>query len=117
MSFERAFKKHPFVYLLNGNYYAFGQKTCGLLSSGYITLPGHYEKYINALDSNISDADAWRIYHKLSFIASVEENPAISEMFEFEKLGLNSKEIQELDIQIDKLETFFRKHSLGEYYK
>lgn len=115
MEFERVFKKRPFVYLINEKYYAFGQKTCALLGSEHITLPRHYDNYIRAFDEMVSGEEAWRIFHKLSFIAGSEENPAISEKDEFEKLGFGMKEIQELCDQIDKLEEFFKDNYLVEH--
>ena len=118
MEVQRLFVRTPFIYLISGKYYALGYKTCMLLGERYITLPKHYDRYVSALnDNSISRKDAWEIFYRLIDIALSVQNMHISEKAEFEKLGLNAEQIDELEKQLDQQKMFLKEYSFADYLK
>ena len=70
---EKLFNKQPFIYFVDGIYYAFGVGVCARCDKyeGYVTLPLKYQRYADALkNEKITQEEATEIYRKLRFIAN-----------------------------------------------
>jgi hypothetical protein len=121
LNLEELFKKRPFIYYIGGDYYAFGSGVCAKCNNNgkrYPTLPGKYENYVTVKDKDISQKEAWEIYHKLWFVADAvkddENNYNLKE--QFENLQFTEKEKEEVERQLSELVDFFRRNHLVDYY-
>lgn len=70
---DKLFKQHPFIYYIGGKYYAFGVNTCTECNGKSVLLESRYKKFEESLKDDLSDEEAWRIFHKLSCEASSTE--------------------------------------------
>ena len=115
---EKLFKQHPFIYYIGEKYYAFGAYTCYECDMRSITLKSRYEEYEQSINEEISDRDAWRIFHKLVFKAECirdEKGYCDKPQEEIKKFQFNDMEMQELKVQIDNYIAYWKKHSLSSF--
>lgn len=115
---QKLFKQHPFIYRINGHYYAFGTGVCIELDERFVTLKSRYERYLLAMDKDMNRLDAWQIFHKLMAIADnakSEHGYEGNELIKFQNFNFTSDEIDELKTQVEQYITYFRKHRLQDY--
>ncbi len=122
LDLEELFKKRPFIYLINGDYYAFG---CGVCSScnrygNYVTLPRRYENYLAIKNEEVSSKEAWDVYRKLVSIADGvkdREDVHIGLVQKFQELELDEESCLELEKQLSDMVDFFQRNRLADYYR
>lgn len=122
LDLDELFKKRPFIYCIDGTYYAFGTGVCSRCDNdgNYVTLPKRYQNYSEALKANnISQKEAWDVYKKLVSVAdAVKTNEEhIHLMDQFDKLNFSATDKTEIENQLKNLVKFFKQHELGEFYK
>lgn len=121
LDLEKLFKKRPFIYLINGDYYAMGCGVCSLCNKygKYVTLPKRYKNYLAIKNEKVSSEDAWDIYRKLVSIADRVkdmEDPGDLEK-KFQELEFDKESCIELEKQISDMVDFFQRNRLTDYYK
>lgn len=121
LNLEELFKKRPFIYYIDGEYYAFGMGVCAKCNEkvNYVTLPTRYENYVSVKAKDISQREAWNIYRKL---VSVADNVKDREKYtnlpqKFEELGFTNEERDEIEEQLSDLIEFFVKYRLVDFYR
>lgn len=117
---NKLFAQHPFIYCINGKYYAFGAYVCCECNVGHCTLKNSYEEYKKSLNKEISNIEAWKIFHRLVFVAKgeKEKHGHCSKPEEaIQKFQFSDKEMQELKKQIDDYISYYKKHSLSSFCK
>lgn len=115
---NKLFAQHPFIYHIGEKYYAFGAYTCYECDMRSITLKSRYKEYEQSINEEISDRDAWRIFHKLVFKAECirdEKGYCDKPQEEIKKFQFNDMEMQELKVQIDNYIAYWKKHSLSSF--
>ena len=115
---NKLFAQHPFIYHIGEKYYAFGAYTCYECDMRSITLKSRYKEYEQSINEEISDRDAWRIFHKLVFKAECirdEKGYCDKPQEEIKKFQVNDMEMQELKVQIDNYIAYWKKHSLSSF--
>lgn len=121
LNLEELFKKRPFIYFIDGEYYAFGMGVCAKCNRrvNYVTLPTRYENYISVKNKDISQRDAWNIYRKLVSVAdnvkAGEEHTNLHQ--KFEEIGFTNEERDEVEKQLLDLVEFFVKYHLVDFYR
>ncbi len=117
---ENVFNHHPFVYFIDGKYYAFGNGVCAEFDNGSVLLESRYRKYLSALIENVDNDTAWSIFHKLVFEAEALRNQKGIEFNTteaFQKLNLGSVQLKELEKQRKQYVNFYQKYNIIEHYK
>ena len=115
---NKLFAQHPFIYHIGEKYYAFGNYTCYECDMRSVTLKSRYEEYRQSINEEISDREAWKIFHRLVFNAECVRNEkgyCSRPQEEIEKFEFNDKEMQELNKQIDDYISYYKKHSLSSF--
>lgn len=115
---EKLFKQHPFIYLIDDCYYAFGTGVCTRIESNRITLPSHYDKYIKVFEMNVERYDAWEIFHKLMFIASsikAEKGYNGEVLKSFNEFNFNENQLKEIEKQVQRYIEYFQRYELKDY--
>lgn len=115
---EKLFKKIPFIYYVNGDYYALGSLTCKRCGEKYVTLPVHYKRFIDNLDEELTQLEAWKLFHKVEMDADFVremEGKCIKPEEEFLKFEFSEEEVKEIDAQLERWVDFFKKYNLKEY--
>jgi len=115
---EKLFNQHPFVYKVDDCYYAFGTGVCARIEGNKITLPTHYDKYIKAFEINVDRKDAWRIFHKLMFIASIikgEKGYNGEVLKSFNEFNFNENQLKEIEKQVQRYMEYFKRYELKDY--
>ena len=100
---EKLFKQHPFIYFIDGCYYAFGSGTCIKLDDSSILLKPRYDAYIASQNEDLKQYDAWCIFHKLMAEASAAQNKEGYKgngMLLFDKIEFTKDQIEELSNQV-----------------
>lgn len=115
---DKLFKQHPFIYYIGGKYYAFGVNTCTECNGKSVLLESRYKKFEESLKDDLSDEEAWRIFHKLSCEASsTEERTCVMEKEEFTKFSFGEEDMKELKKQIERYINYWQKHNLNQIPK
>lgn len=124
LNLEVLFNKRPFIYLVNDVYYAFGTGVCARCDKRvkYLTLHSKYQKYLRAQSDKeimLARRQAWDIYRRLVNIAdsvktSEEQYTHLSDIFE--EFKFTNAEKEEIENQLNKMVTFFKRYSLVDYY-
>ncbi|MBR5598106.1 MAG: hypothetical protein IKW30_11970 [Lachnospiraceae bacterium] len=115
---EKLFKQYPFIYFINGEYYALGTGVCAKVNLGSITLKARYERYISALNERITDQEAWKIFHKLIMEADfVKEKEKMygCERDVFKELNFTETELSELEVQVQQYIEFWKKYNIKNF--
>ena len=115
---EKLFKKHPFIYYIKGKYYAFGTLTCAECDGKSLLLEHRYKDFEENLKSDLTDVEAWEIFHKLSFEASIyrkKDGECVKIKEEFLKFGFDEDDIEELKSQMERCVEFFKKYELNQF--
>ena len=121
LNLKELFKKRPFIYYIDGEYYALGAGVCSCCCSKgtYLTLPKKYEDYLKIKNRSVDSDEAWEVYRKLSSIADMiksrEEN--VNPEQKFKELGFNEKNCDELENQLQEMVEFFERNYLLNYCK
>lgn len=110
---DKLFKQHPFIYRINEKYYAFGVNVrveCGGRSG---LLESRYKNFEESLKNDVTDEEAWRIFHKLSSEASGAETKSnVHAKEEFAKFNFSEDDIKELTKQIERYRSYWLEHHL-----
>ena len=118
---ERLFKIRPFIFFVREDYYAFGAGVCKICKDGQdnpISLEPRYIVFREALNRNdISQKEAWEIYHKVNAEAEfIRINADPMRLFDqFEDLQFTDKEKDSIQEQLKQLAEYYEKHKLFEY--
>lgn len=83
-----------------------------------ITLKSRYEEYEQSINEELTDREAWKIFHKLVFKAECirdEKGYCAEPQEEIKKFQFNDIEMQELKVQIDDYIAYWKKHSLSSF--
>ena len=111
---EKLFKQHPFIYYINGKYYAFGVNACAECSYDAISLKNRYDAYLKVLEDGLMTDVAWDVFEgrklEAKFIADHDNNSKKFEDFKF-----NQEEMKILEKQIEDYVKFFSKNNLHKY--
>lgn len=112
---NKLFNQHPFIYYINRKYYAFGVNVCAECGGNSAFLESRYKAYEESIKNNVTDEEAWRIFHKLSCEASGAETKSIVHAKEeFAKLNFSEEDIKELTKQIERYRSYWLEHHLGD---
>lgn len=117
---ENVFAHHPFIYYVDGKYYAFGSGVCAEVDNGSVLLELKYKEYLSAQIKNVDNVTAWRIFHRLVSEAVNFRNQKgidINTAEKFHKLKFSSTQLIALEKQRMQYVDFYQKHNLIEYYK
>lgn len=66
---EKLFKQYPFIYFIGGKYYAFGSYVCSECDMRSVTLESRYKEFEDSIKEELTQKEAWKIFHKLIFKA------------------------------------------------
>lgn len=111
---DKLFKQHPFIYRINEKYYAFGVNVCVECNGRSQLLESRYKNFEESLKNDVTDEEAWRIFHKLSGEASGAETKSnVHAKEEFAKLNFSEDDIKELTKQIERYRSYWLEHNLG----
>lgn len=109
------FGQHPFIYYINGKYYAFGTNVCTECNGKSLLLESRYKAYEESFKSKVTNEDALTIFRKLSLEASGAETKSIVHAKEeFTKLNFSEDDIKELEKQIERYRNYWLEHHLGD---
>ena len=102
---DKIFGQHPFIYHINGKYYAFGAGVCAECDGNSALLERRYK-------------DSWEIFHKLSAEASFagkksEERIRTKECFD--KMNFSEEDKTNLKKQIDRYRKYWKEHHLSQF--
>lgn len=117
---EEVFKKYPFIYYISGKYYAFGTGVCAECNSGSCSLESHYKRYINNYNEDLTQEQAFRIWHSVVGEAECvkhEQGICLKPEEEIVKFVFSNEEIKELEEQVEAYINFWKKYNLKEYIK
>ena len=115
---EKLFKQHPFIYCIGGRYYAFGTGVCAECDMRSITLESRYKEYVNSLNEELTQREAWKIFHRLIFKAQIvrdEKGYCSNQQVELLKIQFNNDEMNELKMQVDRYLKYWKKYSLNDF--
>lgn len=115
---EKVFKQHPFIYCIGGKYYAFGTGVCSECDMKSVLLESRYRKFVDSIDIDLKDCEAWEIFRKVSFEAKCvmdDGNVCTNPEAEIVKFGFSENEMNELKKQVDRYVDYFTKHRLYIY--
>ena len=113
---EKLFKQYAFIYFIDGEYYAFGTGVCSKVDTGSVLLKSRYKDYVFALNNQVEEREAQRIFHKLVMEAdSVKEKSYNKEMESFNKLKFTETNLKELEIQVEQYIEFWKKYNLKDF--
>lgn len=110
---DKLFKQHPFIYRINEKYYAFGVNVCVECDGRSGLLESRYKNFEESLKNDVTDEEAWRIFHKLSSEASGAETKSnVHAKEEFVKFNFSEDDIKELTKQIKRYRSYWLEHHL-----
>lgn len=116
---EKLFKQHPFIYKIDGKYYAFGNNVCSKCNNRSVSLEAKYNTYVQNSGKQPESLEAWKIFHALMFEAEIirDKNMICDCLEEFARIGFDEQNIKELEQQIDRYIDFFQRNHLVQYVK
>ncbi len=115
---NKLFGQHPFIYYINGKYYAFGVNVCTECDGRSGFLESRYKAFEESVKNDITDEEAWKIFHKLSSEASGAKTKSIVHAKEeFAKLNFSEDDIKELTKQIERYRSYWEEHNLGNHIR
>lgn len=117
LELDKLFAKKPFVYFINGEYYAFGFGVCAKCSrSGKVCR--YYTEYLECKDNkNITSSEAWKVYRKVETIAETvksEDGYSVLEK-KFRNFNFTKENFDEIERQLLDITKYFRDNHLIEY--
>ena len=115
---DKLFGQHPFIYHINGKYYAFGAGVCAECDGNSALLERRYKDFEDSLGIKLDDKEAWEIFHKLSAEASFagkksEERIRTKECFD--KMNFSEEDKTNLKKQIDRYRKYWKEHHLSQF--
>lgn len=111
---NKLFGQYPFIYYINGKYYAFGVNVCVECDDNSAFLESRYKAFEESVKNDITDEEAWRIFHKLSCEASGAETKSfVHTNEEFAKFNFSEDDLKELTKQIERYRKYWLEHHLG----
>lgn len=123
--FNELFKKRPFIYLVDGRYYAFGEGVCAKIpytvdnkSINPITLPDVYNNYLEILNDNANSFDKWQIYYKLNgYAETVMTNIGHKKVKEkdFNSFKFTENDLLSIQKQLNTMVKMFKDNDFVEY--
>lgn len=107
------FRKIPFIYRIQGEYYAFGSGVCEKCYKSEM-LVTRYEDYLKIMDEDVEDEDAWLPFLRVFFVANNAKGrePDENAYQKFSELGFDEESLLELQRQMDDMVDYFRKHHM-----
>lgn len=116
---EKLFKQHPFIYKIDGEYYAFGNNVCSKCNHRSASLKSKYNTFVQNSGKELESLEAWRIFHAVMFEAEFirDKSKVYDCLEEFTRIGFNEQNIKELEQQIDRYIDFFQINDLLQYVK
>ena len=106
--------QYPFISYLNGKYYAFGTNVCTECNGKSLLLESIYKAFEESIKNDVTDEEAWIIFHKLSSEASGAETKSnVHAKEEFAKFNFSEDDIKELTKQIERYRSYWLEHHLG----
>lgn len=112
---DKLFKQHPFIYRINEKYYAFGVNVCVECDGRSALLESRYKNFEESLKNDVTDEEAWGIFHKLSSEARHAETKSIVyAKEEFARFNFSEEDIKELTKQIERFRNYWLEHHLGD---
>lgn len=123
--FNELFKKRPFIYLVDGKYYAFGEGVCAKIPytvdnklNNPITLPDVYNNYLEILDdSNANSSDKWQIYYKLNeYAETIKTNIGHKQVKEedFNSFNFTENDLLSIQKQLNTMVKMIKDNDFGE---
>lgn len=114
---EKLFKQHPFIYRIQGEYYAFGNGVCVRCNDKSVLLESRYKNFELNAEANLEPLEAWKIFHVVVSEAKhqgdfQESRDVISQ---FEKIGFNEQAMDELEKQVDRYIKYYRDNGLSRF--
>jgi len=107
---KKLFGQHPFVYLIDGKYYAFGTNVCAEFNNGSVLLKSRYERYLMALDKKVDEDEAWDVFHELVAEASAlrcQNEGVENTLTKFNKMNFDQRQITELAKQVQQYVEYY----------
>lgn len=92
--------------------------TCAECDGKSLLLEHRYKDFEENLKSDLTDVEAWEIFHKLSFEASIyrkKDGECVKIKEEFLKFGFDEDDIEELKSQMERCVEFFKKYELNQF--
>lgn len=115
---DKLFSQHPFIYYIDGEYYAFGVNTCTKCDGKSVLLESRYKNFEESIKNDVTDEEAWRIFHKLWCEASGAQKRGFAKTKEeFAKFNFDGKNMEELNKQIDRYIDYWQEHHLKDVSK
>lgn len=115
---EKLFGKYPFIYYIGDKYYALGSGVCAECDTASVLLKSRYKLFLENIENDLSQDEAWKIYHKLMSEADfVKDKHGICVKPEQEILNFqfNTKEMEELKKQVKRNIEYWQKYDLKRY--
>lgn len=114
---EKLFRQQPFIYKINGKFYAFGNRVCSECDDRSVLLEARYNTFVQNSNKELESLEAWKIFHAVMFEAEIIRNRNMTHdcLEEFMRIGFNGENIKELEQQIDKYIDFFQRNGLVQY--
>ena len=115
---EKLFKQYPFIYHIGERYYAFGSGVCTECGTSSLSLERSYKTFEENLNLNLTQKEAWNVFHKLVFEAeNVREKCGFCDKPQTEilKFSFDEKEMNELKSQIERYIDYWQKYSLKDF--
>lgn len=116
---KKLFNQHPFIYKINGKYYALGGRVCAECKIDIPTLELRYDKYCKAFVEPISQSGANDIFRKLKSVAEFikdQEGECENPQEEIKKFKFTSLEMKTLENQVEKYIEFWQKYRLRDFW-
>lgn len=116
---DKLFGQHPFIYYINGKYYAFGFGVCVECDGNSALLERRYKDFEDSLDMKLDDKEAWEIFHKLSAEASFagkKSEECIRTKEEFGKMDFSEEDKTNLKKQINRYRKYWEERHLSQFF-
>lgn len=112
---DELFKQYPFIYYIDGKYYAFGVNTCAECDGRSKLLESRYRHFEESFENDVTDQEAWRIFNKLSCEASgADRRDLVREKEEFARFNFGEDAMKDLKKQIDRYRNYWKEHRLSQ---
>nr|DAJ05007.1 MAG TPA: hypothetical protein [Bacteriophage sp.] len=115
---EKLFKQYPFIYFIGGKYYAFGSYVCSECDMRSVTLESRYKEFEDSIKEELTQKEAWKIFHKLIFKAECvrdEHGFCTEPQKELLKLQFSDSEMDELKFQVNRYVEYWKKYSFADF--
>lgn len=115
---EKLFNQYPFIYFVDGKYYAFGDGVCSLCDCKSVLLESRYRNFEASINMDLTVEEAWRIFHKLVSEAEFVKNEkgfCVHTKKEFLNMSFSDKQLLEIETQVDRYITYWKKYKFSQY--